>query len=186
MDPIVEAALRKWPNVPHCYGWLGLDARGNFYMRDAATQAGGAFAQSKGSRIEHRKLLEFIERNTAADDRGNWYFQNGPQRVYLELEAAPFVWRLSASEPEPGNSVPPVHSHTGQPAQVRASWLDDHGRLFLDTDIGFGLVHSLDMEAAAAAVESGLWHPAELPFAQMPRRFGYVLHPQPPPVPSGG
>ncbi len=25
MDAIVEQAMRKWPNVPHCYGWLGLD-----------------------------------------------------------------------------------------------------------------------------------------------------------------
>ena len=31
MDAIVEAALRKWPNVPACRGWLGLDARGDWY-----------------------------------------------------------------------------------------------------------------------------------------------------------
>ena len=34
MDDIVKAALKKWPNVPHCYGWLALDARGDWYMRD--------------------------------------------------------------------------------------------------------------------------------------------------------
>ena len=34
MDDIVKAALTKWPNVPHCYGWLALDARGDWYMRD--------------------------------------------------------------------------------------------------------------------------------------------------------
>ena len=39
MDDIVKQALAKWPNVPHCYGWLGLDARGNWYMRDDRTQA---------------------------------------------------------------------------------------------------------------------------------------------------
>ena len=33
-DDIVKAALKKWPNVPHCYGWLALDARGDWYMRD--------------------------------------------------------------------------------------------------------------------------------------------------------
>jgi hypothetical protein len=26
MDEIVEAASRKWPHVPHRYGWLSLDA----------------------------------------------------------------------------------------------------------------------------------------------------------------
>jgi len=44
MDEMVEAALRKWPNVPACYGWLGLDARGSWWMRDAAAQAAGPFA----------------------------------------------------------------------------------------------------------------------------------------------
>ena len=34
MDDIVKAALAKWPNVPDCYGWLGFDARGNWYMRE--------------------------------------------------------------------------------------------------------------------------------------------------------
>lgn len=29
MDDIVKQAMVKWPNVPDCYGWLGLDARGN-------------------------------------------------------------------------------------------------------------------------------------------------------------
>ena len=28
MDDIVKAALKKWPNVPACYDWLALDARG--------------------------------------------------------------------------------------------------------------------------------------------------------------
>ena len=94
MDEIVKAALRKWPNVPHCYGWLALDARGDWYMRDDRIQAAGPFPQVKGSRIEHPKLLEFIHRNYEHDDAGCWFFQNGPQRVYVELEAAPWVWRL--------------------------------------------------------------------------------------------
>lgn len=178
MDEIVKAALLKWPNVPHCHGWLGLDARGNWYMRDDRTQAAGPFPEAKGSRIEHRKLIDFIERNTAADEAGNWFFQNGPQRVYLELEAAPRIWRLLPADADGERAEPVVNSHDGQLAQVRSAWLDEMGRLFLDTDIGFGLVHTLDMEAAADAVESGVWQPQDLPFAQMPDRFGYVLHPQ--------
>ena len=39
MDDIVKQAIAKWPNVPHCYGWLGLDARGDWYLRDDRTQA---------------------------------------------------------------------------------------------------------------------------------------------------
>ncbi len=89
MDAIVEQAMRKWPNVPHCYGWLGLDQRGQWWLRDLAAQAAGDFAHSKGSRLEHTQLIGFIERNYAADAQGCWFFQNGPQRVFVELENTP-------------------------------------------------------------------------------------------------
>ncbi len=176
MDAIVEAALRKWPNVPHCYGWLALDARGDWYLRDARAQAAGPFPRPKGSRIEHRGLREFIERNYAADGRGGWFFQNGPQRVYVELEAAPWVWRLC-----PGATGEPcsVSAHTGQPARVHAAWSDEIGRLFLHCDLGLGLVHSLDIELAAQAIDAGHWQPQPMAFAAMPAHFGYLLRPQP-------
>ncbi len=170
MDAIVEAALRKWPRVPHCHGWLALDARGDWYMRDDRIRAAGPFPQVKGSRIVHDKLLAFIGRNYGHDAQGAWFFQNGPQRVYVELEAAPWVWRLH------GRSV---QSHTGLDATVRTAWLDEAGRLFLDTDLGFGLVHSADMLQAAERVERGDWAPQAMAFAEMPARFGYVLAPQP-------
>ena len=189
MDAIVEAALRKWPHVPHCYGWLALDARGHWYMRDERIQAAGPFPQVKGSRIEHDKLLGFIQRNYALDANGAAFFQNGPQRVYVELEAAPWVWRLQAAEQRargvaeaadlsPVDSLQ-VSTHCGQSAHVDSAWLDEQGRLFLACDRGFGIVHSLDMHLAAQAVEAGAWVPQELPFAQMPARFGYVLKPRP-------
>ena len=38
MDELVKQSLTKWPNVPHCYGWLALDARGAFRMRDEVAQ----------------------------------------------------------------------------------------------------------------------------------------------------
>lgn len=171
MDDIVKAALKKWPHVPACHGWLALDARGQWYMRDDRTQAAGPFPQVKGSRIEHEKLREFIVRNYERDEQGCWYFQNGPQRVYVELEAAPWVWRLA-----PGQ-VPQILDHAGSPQTFQSGWLDERGRLFLETSSGFGLVHSLDMVLAAQAVEEGHWPVAECPFGDMPRRWGYVLSP---------
>ncbi len=169
MDEIVKAALKKWPNVPHCRGWLALDARGDWYMRDERIQAAGPFPQVKGSRILHDKLREFIHRNYLADEHGEWFFQNGPQRVYVQLEAAPYVWRLDAA----GG----VTSHTGLPAKAESAWVDELGRLFLETDIGFGIVHTLDMEAAAEAVEQGRWSPQQMAFDAMPLHFGYLLGP---------
>ncbi|MFO1285400.1 MAG: DUF2946 family protein [Rubrivivax sp.] len=173
MDELVKAALKKWPNVPHCYGWLALDARGDWYMRDERIQAAGPFPRVKGSRILHDKLLAFIHRNYARDDDGAWFFQNGPQRVYVQLEAAPYVWRIGSAPPWP------LTAHTGQAAQPRAAWVDERGRLFIDSDIGLGIVHTLDMGAAADAVEHGHWQPSEIAFEELPARFGYRLVPQP-------
>jgi len=174
MDEIVKAALKKWPSVPHCYGWLALDARGQWFMRDDRIQRAGPFPQVKGSVIRHDKLLEFIHRNYECDAQGCWFFQNGPQRVYVELEAAPLVWRVGWADEQLR-----VSAHTGTEATVRSSWLDQHGRLFLDSERGFGLVHSQDMLDASRAIEQGLWAPEDLAFEQMPARFRYVLKPQP-------
>ncbi len=169
MDDIVRQAIAKWPNVPHCYGWLGLDARGNWYMRDDRTQAAGPFPQSKGSLLKHEKLVAFIERNYGSDAQGQWFFQNGPQRVYVELEATPWVWRLGGGFG--------VMTHTGQAAMVRRSIVDERGRLYLEADLGFGIVHTQDMAEASDAIEQGLWIPEEMPAAELPRRFGYVCSP---------
>ncbi len=178
MDAIVEAALRKWPQVPHCHGWLALDARGDWYLRDAAAQATGSFPKVKGSRIEHAGLLGFIQRNYAADAHGALYFQNGPQRVYVDLEAAPWVFRLEVG-PEQDAARWRIGTRDGRSAgELRGCWVDDQERLFLDCANGFGLVHSLDTEVAAQAVEAGDWQLQQMPFARMPRHFGYVLRPQ--------
>jgi hypothetical protein len=94
MDDIVKQAMAKWPNVPHCYGWLALDARGNWRMRDEAAQQ----ADAAGDKLNNATLVGFINRNYAHDDAGRWYFQNGPQRVYVNLEATPFVARTDPAQ----------------------------------------------------------------------------------------
>jgi Protein of unknown function (DUF2946) len=151
MDDIVKAALKKWPNVPHCYGWLALDARGDWYCRN----------------YEH-------------DERGAWFFQNGPQRVYVQLEAAPLVFGVRRVVGADGGVQFEVDAHTGKPVgEIRSVWLDEHGRLFLGTDAGLGVVRSMDMDAAADAVEAGVWAPQEIAFGALTRQFGHVLTPQP-------
>jgi hypothetical protein len=174
MDDIVKQAMAKWPNVPHCYGWLGLDARGNWYMRDDRAQSLGGFGSglpaAKGSLLQHAKLIDFIQRNYAADDQGQWYFQNGPQRVYVELEATPWVWRVHDDFS--------LAAHDGRPAQRTACWVDEHGWLYCETSIGFGLVHTQDVAIAARAIEQGLWTVNETALKELPMRYGYVTSPQ--------
>jgi hypothetical protein len=120
MDDIVKQAMAKWPNVPHCYGWLALDARGAWRMRDEAAQ----HANAPGDKLTNMALVGFINRNYVADERGRWYFQNGPQRVYVNLEATPFI---AHTDPAQGLVL-----HTGQAlGEVEAVFLTDAGRIVL-------------------------------------------------------
>lgn len=169
MDDIVKQALVKWPNVPDCYGWLGLDARGRWFMRDDAAQAAGDFPQSRGSWLRHEKLIDFIGRNYESDDEGRWFFQNGPQRVYVELECTPWVWQVLPDYR--------LQSHTGLQTSAGECLLDEEGRLYIASPQGLGLVHSQDMVLAAEAVEQGVWVPRDVVSADLPAQYGFVRSP---------
>ncbi|MFZ6750026.1 DUF2946 family protein [Undibacterium sp. Ren11W] len=119
MDEIVLAAINKWPNVPHCYGWLGLDARGNWRMRDESAQA----LQLAGDKIRNPTLLGFINRNYQHDQDGCWYFQNGPQRVYVDLESAPYIVNTS-----PTGLI--LHTAMAMPP-IDAVFMSSSGQLFM-------------------------------------------------------
>ncbi len=123
MDDVVKAAMAKWPNVPAVYGWLQLTSRGEWKI--------------KGEPIDNEAICEFIGRNYTNDGCGNWFFQNGPQRVFVTLEATPIIYRLD----EFGR----LQAHTGaHPRELRAAFADNKGRLFLETELGPGLVDSQD------------------------------------------
>ena len=173
MDDIVKQAMAKWPNVPHCYSWLGMDARGNWYMRDDRTQALGSFASglpgAKGSMLKHEKLIDFIERNYSVDAQGCWYFQNGPQRVYVELEATPFIWRVDAQGA--------IVSSARQTATLVQVYMDERGWPYLHTSLGFGLVHTQDVASLAQALEVLHWPIEEANSAELPARFRYQMSP---------
>ena len=141
MDDLVKQSLVKWPNVPHCYGWLGLDARGHWRMRDQQAQQ----QLLPGDKIAHLALLGFINRNYDADERGCWFFQNGPQRVYLNLEATPYIAR---SDPQHGFVL-----QTGAPlVQVEQAYLCDNGALILRNGKIVAQVDDRDMAQVLAAL----------------------------------
>lgn len=196
MDDIVTRAMAKWPNVPHCYGWLMLDARGHWRMRNEAAQA----QDLPGDRIAHAALLAFINRNYTHDDRGRWYFQNGPQRVYVNLEATPFIARTD------GAGV--LRLHTGDALdRIDAAWFTEQGQLIVqsgeqtaqldDRDLGECLPmlrqdgQPLDDAALLAWVDgttdgaltleaNGQSVPVRrIAAAEVAQRFGFVQRPQP-------
>ncbi len=112
MDDIVRAALAKWPNVPAVYGWLMLDSRGQWRIQ--------------GQRITHPALIQFMQRNYECDERGAWFFQNGPQQVFVALEAAPYVVRYDGQ-------TWTLHTEEAVAPPDQAFWVDD-GDIYL----GFG------------------------------------------------
>lgn len=119
MDESVRRAMAKWPNVPALYGWLRLDGHGRWLL--------------KGEPVSHPGLNAFIGRNYAADERGRWYFQNGPQRGYVSLEYTPWILHV--------DSAGALRIHTGRVAErVEVAVLDDEGNLLLATEHGPGLV----------------------------------------------
>ena len=129
MDEIVLRGMAKWPNVPAVYGWLSLDRRGNWLL--------------KGERIPNPLVTEFIGRNYARDERGCWFFQNGPQRVFVDLDYAPYVYRIVS----PDHAALAIEAHNGKPVStVAGAWMDEGGALLLETDLGAGSVHDRDLE----------------------------------------
>ncbi|HEY1607831.1 MAG TPA: DUF2946 family protein [Paraburkholderia sp.] len=187
MDEIVKQALARWPNVPHCTGWLRLDARGNWRMRDEAAQARNA----PGTPIRHEALIGFINRNYERDERGQWFFQNGPQRVYVELEYTPWVVRLARD----GSGAPVLTDQAGQPFAPVAAYLDEKGAvLFADEAtlaprIALLHDHDLDLFSELATLDehgaSGTFHWRDgvaLPLEavrrdEVPARFAFVASP---------
>src|SRR5215831_10287654 len=77
MEEWVSRALKRWPNVPALFGWLKLDRRGRWLI--------------KGETISRTQIVDVMNRNYDCDVHGRWYFQNGPQRGYVDLERAPLI-----------------------------------------------------------------------------------------------
>jgi hypothetical protein len=188
MDDIVRQALAKWPNVPHCTGWLLLDRRGNWRMRDDEAQARGA----PGEPIRHAALLAFINRNYEADASGQWFFQNGPQRVYVELGYTPWVVRLATTAGD--NGALSLTDQAGGAFEPSTAYLDDEGGvLFTDTSTPPRIAvlhdHDLDLFSGHADVaedgRSGQFHWRDgvtLPLQAVSHedvaaRFGFVASP---------
>jgi Protein of unknown function (DUF2946) len=144
LDEAVTKAMTKWPNVPDIYGWLRLDGRGVWHLIDRNIPGFDEAQHGKGSSITSPGILDFLGRNYACDERGCWYWQNGPQRAFAELDVAPLVYRVLNRDALPQGMIELV-SHTGYQVQrVREAAIDQAGRIWITTELGPGVVHDLD------------------------------------------
>ena len=195
MDEMVLRGMAKWPDVPAVYGWLSLDRRGNWLI--------------KGETISNPGVCAFIGRNYERDSEGRWFFQNGPQRVFLSFEYTPLVYRAVNGDDAPLS----LQSHIGADVTlVSGAWIDENGALLIETEHGIGLVHDHDLDKVLPAfidergnplpedaldermqvVQQGrtapLWlqygesnvHVDAVSSAQVPRRFGFNASPTAP------
>lgn len=128
MDELVKQGLARWPEVPECYGWLALDARGAWRIgRERKT-------------ITHAATVDFINRNYTSDEKGRWLFQNGPQRVYVDLTYTPYVWHLGRS-----GQKWQLFSHDKMPCpSVDGIWIDDTGQFLFQAEEKIGVLHDHD------------------------------------------
>ena len=93
-------------NVPDVYGWLRLDRRGQWLIKDET--------------IANVTVRDFISRNYLRTDGGAYAFQNGPQRVFVELDYAPWVVSLQPSGE--------LRLHTGT-CEAESRLMDEAGAL---------------------------------------------------------
>lgn len=134
------SAMLRWPNVPACYGWLSLDRRGRWRLR--------------GEPVSHRGLSDFLGRRYAHDEQGNYFVQNGPQRVFVELEYTPWVLRLSADNA--------LETHVGEAVvELRGAALDEDGSLLLEIPDGIALLSDRDLPALLGHLRLANGEPAD-------------------------
>jgi hypothetical protein len=150
VDTLVAREMAKWPDVPAVYGWLELDRRGQWRI--------------KGERIAHARLRDFIARNYHADEDGRWYFQNGPQRVFVSLAYTPLVVHHEGQE---------LIDQCGRRVVARAAYVDDEGSVLIEGGLAIALVDDRDLERYVGVAE----RLPRLARAEVERRFGFVREP---------
>jgi hypothetical protein len=204
MDEQVLRSLIKWPNVPACFGWLALDRRGQWRMRDEYAQQN----QLPGQLIQHTALNDFINRNYAADSKGRFFFQNGPQRVFVTLAATPWIARII-----PNNDDITFLAQGDVEITPNAALCDEHGNIYIvgtieqtiypestgngfikEDRVGVALLHDHDLgqfselsklhEEACSFSGSWKWRGKQLPLdpilaEEISTRFGFIQHPTP-------
>jgi hypothetical protein len=202
MDEQVLRSLIKWPNVPDCFGWLALDRRGQWRMRDEFAQHN----KLPGQLITHRSFNEFISRNYACDHLGRYFFQNGPQRVYVTLDATPWIARINPSE----NGLQLI-TQCQNLIEASAAFSDEYGNIYIvgkvnqllyqpDNQMSFSKVdrqsvallhdHDLDLFSEMAKLRqeacsfggSWNWQDKQLPLdpihsAELAARFQFITTP---------
>jgi len=98
-----------------------------------------------------------------SDERGCWFWQNGPQKAFANIDAAPLVLRVMQTHDDGERSLV---THTGYPVSaVNRALIGPDDGLYLDTDLGPSCVHDLDLASLDITGDTltilGIEHPIE-------------------------
>ena len=115
---------KKWPNVPAVYGWLTLSRRGEWYIKD--------------TRVNHKRLNNFLNENYKVNSKGEWYVQNGPQNVFVNLEYTPLIARVQSNQFF-------ITQNNLKYTSVKRALMDEDGNLLLQGEKGIMLVDDRDL-----------------------------------------
>lgn len=160
MDESVIAAMARWPDVPDVFGWMSLSENGHWRLHPNGDALLDADAVSSGEPISSTRIRNFINRNYTHDAYGRWFFQNGPQRVFVRLDAAPYILQTR-------DAAAALQTHTGLTVKVEhAWWLDDGGRLYAQTEHGPGLIAGRDLSAVLDSLHTADGQPLTLALEQ--------------------
>jgi len=162
VDEIVLRAQARWPDVPDVYGWLALDRRGQWLLRNPARQS--------FEPIGNTALREFIARNYARDSGGSWFFQNGPQRVFVRLAYTPLIVRTREAS---------FVDQCGRAFESAGAMLDNEGSVLLLGGGGVALLDDRDLAAYADAREEALQALPRIESRDVADRFGFIPEPKP-------
>ena len=144
------------------YGWLALNRRGQWLLRNPVAQ--------DFEPIGNAALREFIARNYSCDARGRWFFQNGPQQVFVRLAYTPLVVRTHDAS---------FVDHCGRAFKSDGAMLDDEGSVLLQSEDRVALLDDRDLAGFADGCGSSIERLPRIARRAVPQRFAFVPDPQP-------
>ena len=171
-------------------------------MGDEFSQAN----QLAGSVIQHAALNDFISRNYAHDSLGRYFFQNGPQRVFITLDATPYITRIIPCESglqlltQCGTEIKPQGALSDEKGNIYITGLLEQslsdqidGAVFTKTEsLSVALLHDHDLdlfsdqskviEDACSFRGSWQWQGNQLPIepihsTELANRFNFIKTP---------
>ena len=154
MDSVIDAALQKWPQAPNCYGWLNFDRRGEWRIQNEYAQQ----HKLPGDLITHQGLKSYIEAHLAHDIHGHYFFQNGPQRVFINFSYCPWVIRFYPLQEGHWQ----LRTTLGQVIQPLACFLDEHGQIMFEADFSSQMVNEEGVFLTTIVRSIGLLHDHDL------------------------